>query len=193
MDKSKIAAFFDEYAPSWDADLIRNEEVIDIILQKGGIRKGARVLDVASGTGVLFGDYADREVAKLTGVDISPEMFKIAKAKFPWAELICADAETYTFEEKYDCIMIYNAFPHFPNPDALFRNLSSALNENGRLTVAHGMSMQDVEKCHNGVARSVSRSLVPTEKLAEIMSPYIDVDVMISDSRMYMVSGTKKQ
>ncbi len=193
MDIKEIAAFFDERAALWDSELIRNDDVIDLILEKGGIKQGVRVLDVASGTGVLFEDYIKRGVAHLTGVDISPEMLKIARSKFPSVELICADAKTYDFTEKYECIMIYNAFPHFSDPDALFRNLSEALTENGRLTVAHGMSAEDIAKCHSGAAKSVSLPLPEKEKTAELMSPYLDVDVMISDSDMYMVSGTKKQ
>lgn len=192
VDKRKIAAFFDECAAKWDSELIRNDETIDIILDKGGIKKGVRVLDVASGTGVLFPDYIKRGVAHITGIDISANMLEIAKEKCPSAVLICGDAEIFSFTEKYDCIMIYNAFPHFADPDLLFKNLSAALAENGRLTVAHGMSMKDIEKCHAGAAKSVSLPLPEKEKLAEIMSPYIDVDLLISDSRMYMVSGVKK-
>ena len=45
---------------------------------------------------------------------------KIAKEKFPCAELICADAEETTFENKYDRVMVFNAPPNildhqFPN------------------------------------------------------------------------------
>lgn len=192
MDKKEITAFFDERASSWDAEQIRNEEVIALILDKGGVKEGIRVLDVASGTGVLFPDYLKRNVGSLTGIDISSKMLEIAKEKFPCAELICDDAETCILDKKYDCIMIYNAFPHFTDPDALFRNLSSVLAENGRLSVAHGASAEEIEKCHSGIAKSVSLPLPEKEKLAEIMSPYLDVDVIISDSVMYMVSGTKK-
>lgn len=191
MNKNEITAFFDERAHIWDVEQIRNDEVINIILDKGGIKKGVKVLDVASGTGVLFEDYVRRGVSHLTGIDISSKMLEIAKEKYPLAELICADAENYVFSEKYDCIMIYNAFPHFIDADALFRNLSAALKENGRLTVAHGMSMEELEKCHSGAAKSVSLPLPEKEKLAELMKPYLDVDIMVSDSRMYMVSGTK--
>lgn len=193
MDKKEITAFFDERAALWDSELIRDDEVIDFILDKGGVRQGVKVLDVASGTGVLFDDYIKRGVSHLAGIDISPKMLEIAGRKFPSAELICADAEEYRFADKYDCIMIYNAFPHFADPDSLFHNLTSALKDNGRLTVAHGMSAEDIDKCHKGAAKAVSLPLPEKEITAKLMSAYLDVDVMISDSRMYMVSGTKKQ
>lgn len=192
MDKKEIAAFFDSAAGSWDEIQVRNEEVIKLILDKSDVLEGSDVLDIACGTGVLFGDYLGRGAASVTGIDISGEMLRIAKEKFPQVSLICGDAETYDFENKYDVIMIYNAFPHFPNPAKLFSNLSKALKESGRLTVAHGISMAELEKCHSGKAKNVSRPLPGKEALAEIMAPYIKADILISDENMYMVSGVKK-
>lgn len=191
MNKSEIKAFFDALAPCWDENQHRRDEVINIILDKGGVSKGVSVLDVASGTGVLFDDYFNREVSSVTGIDISCEMIKNAKKKFPQVELICGDAENYQFDKKFDVIMIYNAFPHFINPDKLFKNLTDALKCGGRLTVAHGMSEEELEKCHSGAARGVSRSLPYKETMEKIMSPYLDVDILISDEKMYMVSGVK--
>lgn len=191
MDKKEVIAFFDTLASFWDDMQVRKEEVIDFILTKGAVTKGADVLDVACGTGVLFPDYLQKEVASVTGIDISNEMLKVAKDKFPQVRLICDDAENYDFKDKYDVIMIYNAFPHFPNPQNLLLNLSKALKDGGRLTVAHGISEKELAKCHSGSARNVSVPLVKKEVLAEMMKPYLDVDVLISDEKMYMVSGVK--
>ena len=191
MDKNQVITFFDALAESWDRNQVCDDGIISFILDKGEITKGKRVLDVACGTGVLFPYYESREVS-VTGTDISPEMVKIAKEKYPHVEIICGDAETYSFSEKYDAVMIYNAFPHFADPQKLFGNLIKALRKGGRLTVAHGISMEEVQKCHSGVAKNVSLPLPQKEALAEIMSPFFDVDLMISDERMYMVSGVKK-
>ena len=79
MEQKDVISFFDSCASWWDADMIRNEEVIAAILDNGGIREGVHVLDVASGTGALFPDYLKRKVASVTGIDISPEMLKIAR------------------------------------------------------------------------------------------------------------------
>ena len=191
MDKKEVIAFFDTLASSWDDMQVRNEEVIDFILTKGAVTKGADVLDIACGTGVLFPDYIEREVSSVTGIDISDEMLKVAKDKFPQVRLICDDAETYDFQDKYDVIMIYNAFPHFPNPENLLLNLSKTLKDGGRLTVAHGISEKELAKCHSGSARNVSLPLPSKEKLASMMSASLKVDVMISDDEKYMVSGIK--
>lgn len=190
MDKREIIAFFDNLASNWDNTNVRNEEVIAEILFKGGIREGVKVLDVACGTGVLFPDYM-KLGADIVGIDISENMVKIAREKFPEATVICGDATNFAFGEKFDVIMIYNAFPHFDEAQKLIENLSQALKQSGRLSVAHGISEKELAECHSGSAKNVSVPLVKKEILAEMLKPYFDVDVTISDDRMYMVSGVK--
>ena len=192
MKKSEIKDFFDRLAPTWDADMVRNENAISYILDAGGVRQGVHVLDVACGTGVLFPDYYARGVASLTAIDISPEMTAIARTKFPRADVICGDAENTAFSRDFDVIMIYNAFPHFPSPEGLISALSRALAMGGRLTVAHGMSRQALIEHHNGSAADVSLELLPEGELAAIFSKYLDVDVVISDDEKYIISGTKR-
>ena len=83
MNKKEIAAFFDRMAPEWDANMIKSDEKINFILDAAGVKENSVVLDVACGTGVLIGDYLRRGVASVTAVDISPEMIRIAREKFP--------------------------------------------------------------------------------------------------------------
>ena len=191
MDKKEIIAFFDNLASEWDKTNVRNEEVIAEILENGGIRKGIKVLDVACGTGVLFPDY-QKIGADITGIDISENMVKTAREKFPDVKIICGDATDFSFEEKFDAIMIYNAFPHFDEPEKLINNLAEALDSNGRLSIAHGISEKELAECHSGCAKNVSVPLVKKETLADMLKPYLNVDITISDDRMYMVSGVKK-
>ena len=192
MDKNQIISFFDNLAGSWDAMQVRNEDVIRLILDKSQVQKGSDILDIACGTGVLFPDYLRREVNSITGIDISGEMIKTAKEKYPQVRLILGDAENYEFKDKYDIVMIYNAFPHFFNADKLIENLAGTLKTSGRITIAHGLSEKELEECHSGRANKVSVPLVKKETLADMLSPYFDVDILISDERMYMVSGVKK-
>ncbi len=192
MNKQDVVAFFDNLAPLWDSQQERNEQVIAEILDKGGIYQGVHVLDVACGTGVLFADYNKREVACVTGIDISREMVKTAKIKFPDYDVICGDAETMSFDRQFDAVMIYNAFPHFTEPEKLIANLANATIKGGRLSIAHGMSREALQKCHSDKAKNVSLPLPEKEEIANLLSSYFDVDVMISDETMYMVSGIKR-
>jgi len=194
MNKADVIAFFDSRASGWDAELSRNEPVIAEILGRAGILPGTDVLDVACGTGVLIPDYLGRGVRSVVGVDISPEMIRVARSKFKQQNVrfLCADMESAPFDSQFDCAVVYNAFPHFPNPGALARALAAALRPGGRLTVAHGMSRAQIDSRHEDRPGAISVGLMPAEELAGLLRPLFDVDVVISDSRMYQVSGVKK-
>lgn len=192
MNKNAVISFFDRLAPQWDADMIRDDDIIAKILDGAEVSGGKDVLDVACGTGVLFPDYLARNVGSLTAVDISPEMVKIAESKYPCrVQVRCGDVEELDFGRKFDCIMVYNAFPHFPEPENLIRTLSSMLKEGGTLTVAHGMSRAAIDRHHEGGASHVSIGLMNEHALAAMFRKYLRLTVKISDDRMYQVTGKK--
>ena len=195
MDKKDIIEFFDRCAPNWDADMIKSDAIIGKILDNAEVGADMDILDVACGTGVMFDYYLDRNVASVTGIDISPEMAKIAAGKYEAEEkvqVICGDVEEYGFDWKFDRIVVYNAFPHFPYPKRLIKILSRLLKENGRLTVAHGMSREAIDNHHSGAASKVSNGLMTAESLKRIFDAYFDVEVVISNNYMYQVSGVKR-
>ena len=95
IDKRDVQVFFDRLAPDWDAGMVRNEAVIARILDNAGVCDGCTVLDVACGTGVLFGDYVKRGAARVTAVDLSPEMAARAAEKAAGTQItvVCGDVE----------------------------------------------------------------------------------------------------
>lgn len=193
MKKKDIIEFFDECAPKWDVHMIRNDEVINMILDNAKVCEGKDILDVACGTGVLIPDYLTRNVKTVTAIDISPEMIKIAKSKFGQenVKFICGDVESEAFDHKFDCIVVYNAFPHFQESENLIKVLTSHLKADGVLTVAHGMSRAQIDCCHSGKASKVSVGLMSVDELEEIFKKFLEVSVKISDNRMYQVVGYK--
>ena len=193
MNKQDVIAFFDERAAEWDRTLRHDDEVISAILDNAEVGRGCNVLDVGCGTGVLIPDYLSRQVGSVTAVDISPEMLRAAAAKFPHENVrfLCADAENAEFDREFDCIMIYNAFPHFEDPDGLIRSLSRFLKPGGTLSVAHGMSRAAIDAHHSGEAENVSHGLMHEDELAAIFERYLQLTVKISDERMYQVAGRR--
>ena len=195
MEKKDVIAFFDRCAPTWDAEMIKNDAVIGRILDNAEVGAGMDVLDVACGTGVMFDYYLQRDVASVTGIDIAPEMAKIAAQKYAAEErvqVICGDVEEVTFGKKFDRIVVYNAFPHFPYPKRLIKILAGLLKEDGRLTVAHGASREAIDNHHNGPASKVSNGLMAAETLKRIFDAHFNVEVVISNRYMYQVSGVKR-
>ena len=195
MNKSDVIEFFDRYAPQWDADQIPKDRIINRILDNSGVGEGQEVLDVACGTGVLFPFYLERKVASVTGIDISHEMAKLAEAKhaaYDNIHVICGDVEETRFGRKFDTVMVYNAFPHFPDPERLIATLASVTREGGRLTVAHSASREQIDDHHKGAASKISNGLMYADELRQLFEPFFQVDVVISNQEMYQVSGTRR-
>lgn len=194
MLKSDIIAFFDSRAETWDAEMIKSDEIIETILDNAKASKGMNILDVACGTGVLFPYYLKRDAA-VTGIDISPKMAEIAAEKFsaePMVNVVCGDVEEYNFDRKFDLIVVYNAFPHFADPRCLIGRLAELLKVGGRLTVAHGASRETIDGHHKGEASKVSTGLMSAEQLKSLFDEVLETELVISDSRMYQVTGIKR-
>ena len=195
MEKKDVIEFFDRCAPNWDAQLIKNDRIIEKILDNAEVEAGMDVLDVACGTGVMFPYYLQRNVASVTGIDISPEMAKIAQEKFNGeakVQVICGDVEEYKFDRKFDRIVVYNAFPHFPFPKRLIKTLAGLLKEDGRLTVAHGQSREAIDGHHKGAANKVSNGLMDAMSLKKIFDAHFEVEIVVSNRHMYQGSGAKR-
>lgn len=191
MDKEKVIQFFDACACGWDSNLVRNEDVICTILDNAHVENGTYVLDVACGTGVLFPDYLNRG-ACITAIDISSEMVKRAREKFPSVDVICGDVEKYVFDTTFDVVMVYNAFPHFIDPAKLVKHLASLLESGGRFSIAHGMSRENILKRHAGKASEVSIPLLEVGELVKVLEPFFEIETCISNDTMYQVVGVKK-
>jgi len=195
MEKKDIIEFFDRRAHSWDAVNDKNDAVIEKILDNARLSAHMKVLDVACGTGVMFDYYLRRGVGSVTAVDISPNMARLAAEKYahePKVQVICGDIEELNFDRSFDRIVVYNAFPHFPQPEKLIERLCGLLSPNGRLTIAHGASRETIDRHHEGHAGKVSLGLIHAEELKALLAPYLDVDVCVSDDEMYQLCGTKR-
>lgn len=191
INQRDIIAFFDQCASGWDEKAVLDHNKINIILNNAGVNKGSRVLDVACGTGILIPEYLKRNVSSVTAVDISPKMLSVAKNKYAFENVhfICDDVQSVKFSKKFDSIIIYNAFPHFPNPSGLISYLSSQLSPGGFLTVAHGNGRNNINAHHNDVADKVSIELPIADELAELFSVNLNVTTVISNDEMYQVTG----
>lgn len=195
MEKESVRIYFDSKASDWDSELIRNDDIIEKILDNAKITAGCHVLDVACGTGVLIPDYLRRNVASVTGIDISSEMIRHAQAKFTQENVsfICGDIDELKLPPSFDNIVIYNAFPHFTDPCKLISNISHMLKPNGIFSIAHGMSREKINSHHaNSSAHMISNDLISAAELADLMSQWFSIKETIDNEDMYQVTGILK-
>ncbi|HEY8392245.1 MAG: class I SAM-dependent methyltransferase [Firmicutes bacterium] len=193
--KHQVATFFDRLAPEWDARTVIDEAKINYILDAAGVKENTVVLDVACGTGVLFPYYLRRDVTQVIGVDISAGMARLAAKKVddPRFMVICGDIEVLPVRRFCDCCVVYNAFPHFEDPPRLINRLAQWLKPGGRLAVAHSMGLEALRRHHTKGAAHVSREMLSTDKMAELLAPWFEVDTKIADQEKYLVSGKRKK
>lgn len=189
MNKQDVIEFFNRCADGWDLTNHKDPVVMAKLLDFAGIKQGVSVLDVGCGTGVMFPFYQERGVSLLTAVDISPGMVRVAREKYPHHNIVCADVETLTFAQKFDAAVVFNAFPHFGNPENLIKVLSGFLKPGGRLTVCHDMSRAELDRLHAHNAGKVSMGLMHEDELEKLFNLYLKCDIKISDDEKYVVSG----
>jgi ubiquinone/menaquinone biosynthesis C-methylase UbiE len=126
---ARLAASYDALRPADD----RWWQVFAAIVESGDLR-GRRVLDLGCGTGRFAAALAEREVARVWGVDASEQMVAIARGNGVNAKL--AAAERLPFKAGwFDRAVVRMAVHLFDRPRA-FAELRRVLADDGRLVVA---------------------------------------------------------
>lgn len=177
--KSEIESFFDRLASNWDKD---NHLPPASLLSRIGIQKGERVLDVACGSGIITEELQKQSGEPVLGIDISIEMIRSAERKYQGNENVSflkADFCQYRAPKPFDVIVIYNAFPHFADVEALKESLLANLKKGGRVAILHSLSREELSHHHNGLSSSISREL--QEPLAEAKAFFPEFECLNSD------------
>ena len=190
----RIKCFFDERAAHWDArGHADNTALLRGILSAAGLTEGARILDIACGTGVLFPLLLETNPQLIHGIDLSDEMVKHARKKTedPRIELFAADFYEFSPACHYDFAVAYNAYPHFTEKARFAKKLHALLGKNGRFLIMHGRGREMINAHHNqGEAVHVSVPLDPCEEEALAFEGLFRIDLKIDTESCYALSGT---
>ena len=97
--------------------------------------RGARVLDAGCGTGRLAAALADSGLARVWGVDASPEMLAVARAKTQHAGFKQGRLEALPFKDGWFDAAVAWLVVHLVDRPAAFRELRRVLRPGGRVAV----------------------------------------------------------
>lgn len=193
MELSETRAFFDRMAPQWDTLCEVRPQVLAALIAVLQPEPGAHILDIACGTGVLEPNLLLCNPAEIHAIDLSPEMVSLAqrKCKDPRVQFSCTDL--FDFQEGgFDCAVLYNAYPHFPDKAALFAHIAGLLRPGGRFLLMHGDGRDVINDCHGGEAKAHSNRLLPAKDEVARMAPWFSVDALCDTPRLYFISGTAR-
>jgi len=117
-------------------------------------RRGT-VLDVGCGPGLLLAMLAESPELKLAGLDIAPEMVRIATERLRTrAEIKLGDAESLAWEDaSFDYIFCVNSFHHYPNPKRVLSEFHRVLKPDGRLVLADPTAPLPIRGLMNSVVQ----------------------------------------
>lgn len=192
----KVARYFDDRAAEWELmERSTSSPLQPAVALMAGAGEGAAVLDVGSGLGVMVPAYLDAGVQRVLGVDVSPEMAARANgcwAHCPQVEFLAADIAHLETDERFDAVVIYNAYPHLMEREALVANCARLLREGGRFIVAHSTSRQAINSHHEAVAAGVSLGLQPAAREAEAWEGPFAIDVLVDTPAFYAFGGAKR-
>jgi ubiquinone/menaquinone biosynthesis C-methylase UbiE len=122
-------------------DLVMNQKrykkwqkLVGLYLKKYQIKKEA-ALDIACGTGRISKILKDLGFKKVVGVDISGEMLKVARKKYPSIKFIQSDMRNYKLRDKFDLIVCFydslNYLTAKKDIQMTFKNIAHHLKDEG--------------------------------------------------------------
>ena len=130
----RLAANYENTVAGWHSRRMKG-----VALQRLGTRIRGSLLDVGCGPGLLLKTLAEQDPGmSLAGLDISPEMIRIAKEGLGnRADLRVGDAEALPWEDaRFDSLVCVDSFHHYPHPQAALAEMRRALRSGGRLIIA---------------------------------------------------------
>ncbi|HEV2764102.1 MAG TPA: methyltransferase domain-containing protein, partial [Pyrinomonadaceae bacterium] len=112
------------------------ENLIEFLAERGGIRRGSRVLDVGCGLGGSSVWLAERHDCAVTGVNISPEQIRMAEAASVHLKnrptFLLDDANRLSVGGDFDVVWAVEVLSHLSDRGEFFRRMSRLLVPGGR-------------------------------------------------------------
>lgn len=119
QDKAKEIAFFDGHAAADSYDVFTPDSSDRLIAVCAGLARfkaGARIADLGCGSGT-FTDILQRQGFRPVGIDLSPKLIELARAKYPSIEFAEGDVEHLPFANgSLDGVLLSGLVHHLPDP-----------------------------------------------------------------------------
>lgn len=135
------------------------------IVATANLKPESWVLDVGCGTGVLFAHFLASGVRQenITGCDLSSEMLKLAKERYPHAKYFQGDIIDFPANLPHFDAVIFNAcFGNIFDQKSALQKALALLKPNGTVVISHPLGAKFVQGLHENEPHIVPH-LLPTE------------------------------
>ncbi len=143
---------FDKLYPFFEPPLPEGvPERLERIVESGGIIKGAAVLDVGSGTGIMVPLIRKHEPAHIYACDLSEAMLAQVRKNYPYAETILGDVRDLGLpDSSLDVVFINACYPNIVDKATAFSNIGRMLKPGGHLVISHPLGKSFIEVIREG-------------------------------------------
>ncbi len=152
--KDRVRDYFDEVAPKyfgWYGDpspqghsfRIRRQRVLEMIDTVFPVAKGAKVLDVGCGPGIMVAELVERGFEQVIGADLAEAMVEECRVQFadrPSARFECADVTQLQFSDNEFDLVVAMGLVEYLNTEELeaaYRELARITRPGGHIIITY--------------------------------------------------------
>ena len=145
--------FFNKVCYEWNKTFDSKRPEQDRLVQEIGLKGDERILDVATGIGVMVPSYLKYlRTGSVKAIDYSENMIAVAKGRFvperyPNVSFEMMNLFDLKDKDEYDLVVCYSCLPHFFDHDRAIGVMASSMKKGGRLAVCnlkyHNMSHEN--------------------------------------------------
>lgn len=101
---------------------------------KFNIPENSKIIEIGCGTGFLLNSL---KPSRGVGIDISTEMIKVSKDKYPEYEFYLMDAENITIDDKFDFIIISDTIGYFEDVQRALDQIKKLCSDDTRIIITY--------------------------------------------------------
>ena len=173
MDKQDFK--FDKRASTYDQGFEGklSKRFYRLIYENVILRNGDRIIDIGCGTGTILKTLSGMENIDAHGIDVEPEMLKVAKAKCSNMDIRECSCEDTPYEDNsFDVMTACMAYHHFPDKDGFAKEASRIIRQNGTLYIADPNFPLPIRKIMNFLAKSFNGEFLTSQEIANRFTKY---------------------
>jgi ubiquinone/menaquinone biosynthesis C-methylase UbiE len=163
--------FFDSHADTWDADRDPAQIAkIEILMRTLDIKEHEYILDVGTGTGILFPFFKN---SPYVAIDVSFKMLQNARQRHSEkGMLVQTDVCVLPFNRSgFDRAILFAVFPHINNKAKALVELYDVLKPGGRIDIFHAASREAINSFHKTHGGPTEHDLIPdTPQMRDLLT-----------------------